>query len=107
MNQSYIYSDREYAEIKATRKDWVVTTWADGFGRWFAKVSSEVGWGNAGVRNIELHHDAMRERARRAIRKEIAQRQGAAVGSVALEVVGSHTWASSNVMSSLTFAEKF
>ena len=51
-------------EVKDTRKDWTVETWADEFGFWYAKVSSEVGWGNAGTRDIDRHFGAMRERAR-------------------------------------------
>ena len=90
--------------MDATRSDWTLTTWADGFGRWHCKVSSVIGWGNAGPYDIGRHVKAMRERARRAIRAEIAARQGCQDFPVALKVAGNQL-DSMNVLHSLTFAE--
>ena len=79
------YSD-DWAAIKATRSDWTITTWADAHGFWYARVSSTAGWGNAGLRTLDYHFAAMRERARRAITREIQARQGAKVGYVRVHV---------------------
>lgn len=91
-------------EVKDTRKDWTVETWADEFGFWYAKVSSEVGWGNAGTRDIDRHFGAMRERARRAITREIAQRQAESVGYVRVHV-SANCLDSTGVFHSVTFKE--
>ena len=90
--------------MDATRSDWTLTTWADGFGRWHCKVSSVIGWGNAGPYDIDLHRNAMRERARRAIRSEIESRGNGQRVIVALKVAG-NSLDSMNVLHSLTFAE--
>lgn len=91
-------------QVRDSRGDWELTTWADGFGRWHARVSSAAGWGNAGVRDVERHLPAMRERARRAIRDEITQRQALPVGPIAL-VVADNVQDAQGVFRSFTFAE--
>lgn len=90
--------------VKDTRKDWEVETWADGHGIWHCKVASAAGWGNTGPRDIGRHIDAIRARARRAIRREIQDRQAAPVGPVKL-VVAANDVAANNVLYSLTFKE--
>ena len=92
-------------EVKETRTDWSVTTWADESGVWHCKVASDAGWGNAGTRDIGKHIGEIRERARRAIRSEIAARQAAPVGRVSIEVAANQI-DHMNVFRSLTFRER-
>ena len=60
--------------IKESRKCWEVTTYADGFGNWYADVYSPIGWGNAGVHDLGKHWGAIQARARRAINRELRAR---------------------------------
>ena len=91
--------------IQATRKDWRLTTWADAFGVWHARIASDAGWGNVYPHHIESHMDAMRSRARRAIRKEISARQGHQVWTIqlVLDHIASY---GDGIIYAVTFAEK-
>jgi 1,4-dihydroxy-2-naphthoyl-CoA synthase len=92
------------ADVKATREDWTVTTYADGFGIWHCKVATTAGWGNAGTRDIAKHIGAIRARARRAITREIQARQAAPMGKLRLVVAYSRQY-STGPTYSITFKE--
>ena len=93
-----------------------ITTHADGFGNWHARVEfPEHGYGNAGEHALERHWDTIRRSARRAIRREIVQREqrrgetlaqtSARIRPVRVEVEAQGIYASSNVWYSVTFKE--
>lgn len=94
--------------IRSTRKDWTVTTHADGYGTWHATVASDAGWGNAGLRDIGRHIDAIRGRARRALLKELAERSadGVAPKGMKLELVRSKQ-TSMGVITEVEFEESW
>ena len=83
-----------------------VTTWADGFGIWHAKVSDSIGWGNAGKRDIARHWSNIRARARRAIRAEILAREAGPIEPVRLEVENTSDPTGTGVIFSVTFKER-
>lgn len=65
------------------REPETVNTWADGFGRWHASIIFGEPYGPA---YLESQVDRIRAKARRAIRREIAARQGPGRFSVRVEV---------------------
>lgn len=79
-----------------------VTTWANGFGRWHARVSFPAP--GYGPDHLDRHAARIRAKARRAIRRELAARQGAPLGTVRVRVE-SNNLDHMNLMHSLTFAE--
>ena len=91
-------------QIKDSRKDWRVSTWADGYGIWHCRIESSGGWGNTGVRNMDNHFNALRERARYHIRREIQMRQGEQNFPLSVTVVKADP-APNNVVYSITFSE--
>lgn len=82
-----------------------VTTWADGFGVWHAKVSDPRGWGNAGERDISKHWASIRARARRAIRREILGREAGPIGPLHIEVETTSDPTGTGVIFAVTFRE--
>ncbi len=62
-----------------------IFTWADGFGRWFAKVDFHHGVGNTAEAEA-LKYRAL-EAAKRSIRREIQERQKATVKRLTYDVV--------------------
>lgn len=81
----------------------VVTTWADDTGRWHARVTFPgIGYGDY----LNGQIDRVRAKARRAIRREITARQGAPVGPVRVEVVGSYQHPSALTTQHITYAER-
>lgn len=84
-------------------EDETVTTWADGFGRWHARVNfGGIGYGPA---YLDQHIGRIRARARRAIRRELLARESDPIRPVRVEVVANDLDAM-NVMRSITYAEK-
>jgi hypothetical protein len=93
-------SPRELSELRATRKDWTVTTSIDpSTTRLLVTVSSEAGWGNAGVRNFDRHVDAIKARVRRVILKQYPGL------SFSLVVHSTRSWGT-GVMQSITYSAK-
>lgn len=102
-----------------TYKGKQVTTWADSFGLWHARVNfPDTGYGNTGALSIERNWDSIRAAARRAIRAELIEREathdrGARpahmaaqwLAPVRLEVESHGIHASSNIWHSVTFKE--
>lgn len=91
-------SKSELEELRKTRADWTVWTVLDN-GRVTVTVESDAGWGNAGVRALGKHLDAIRGRARRVLRRHVDHE------SFGLEVVKTRV-DSMNVTHSITFAAK-
>lgn len=60
-----------------------VTTYADGHGRWYARLDLD---SPVGPDWMERNIDSLRQKARRAIRTEIKARQADPVGTVRVEV---------------------
>lgn len=80
-----------------------VHTWADSFGRWHARVTFPgIGYGPQYL-NGEIAR--IRAKARRAIRREIAARQGEQRFTVRVKVAANDL-DHMNVMRSITFAER-
>lgn len=80
-----------------------VNTYADSFGVWHARVTfPEPGYGPA---HLEANNDRIRAKARRAIRREIAARQGEQRLTVRVHVVDIEL-GSMNRMESITYAER-
>lgn len=78
-----------------------VTTWADGFGRWYAKVS--IGYP---AQSDRVDSARLRAAARRAIRRQLAARDAMGAGwRLSVEVVANHVGAD-NRLYSITYAEK-
>lgn len=87
---------------KALAAGEVVTTWADGFGNWHAKVQFEPpGYGNT---HLAANIDRIRAKARRAIRREILARERGPIRPVRVHV-SENDLDHMNVMRSITFAE--
>lgn len=83
-------------------QDETVTTWADGFGTWHARVNfSGIGYGPA---YLDQHIDRIRAKARRAIRREILARQAGPISPVRVHVTANDL-DSMNVMRSITYSE--
>lgn len=85
----------------------MVTTWADGFGRWHARVDLPgIGYGDY----LNSQIDRIRAKARRAIRREIRLRGSdwgnANMGPVRVEVVDSRQHPNTLTTMSITYAEK-
>lgn len=80
-------------------KNPTVTTWADGCGIWHARIDG-LAIGTAGI-----GMDAVRQRARRAIRRELQARQGAPLAPVRVRVVANRL-DHMNVLRSITYAER-
>lgn len=81
-----------------------VTTWADGFGIWHARVTfPSPGYGPD---HLAANIDRIRAKARRAIRREILERapRDARIGAVRVHV-SANSLDHMNVMRSITFAE--
>jgi hypothetical protein len=83
-----------------------VTTWADNFGTWHAKVSDPIGWGNAGERNITRHIPNIRQRARRAIRREILARESGPIKPIEIEIEKTSDPTGTGVIFAITFRER-
>ena len=83
--------------------DETVTTWADGFGIWHARVAFPApGYGPA---HLDKRRDAIRRKARRAIRAELTAR-GECSPSYRLRLeVAANDLDHMNVMWSLTYKE--
>ena len=82
-------------------RDYTVTTWADGYGLWHARVScTGLGWGNT---SEAPHHSVHRERARRAIKRELEARGEGCI--LSLHVVDNEI-DHMNLLRSITFAER-
>ena len=85
-----------------------VTTYADGKGRWYARVDFAPGYTPD---QIGRHIDRIRAKARRYIRAELTARQGAPLGPVRVEVTEDH-WRHGqspdhmNVWWSITYRER-
>lgn len=85
-----------------------VTTYADGYGRWYARVDFAPGYTPD---QIERHINRIRAKARRYIRAELIARQGAPLGPVRVEVTEDH-WRHGrspdhmNVWWSITYRER-
>ncbi len=80
-----------------------VHTWADSFGVWHARV--EFPGAGYGPTHLEGQITRIRAKARRAIRREVAARQGAQRFTVRVQVVGNdldHL----NRMRSIEYAER-
>lgn len=82
----------------------IVSTWADGFGRWHARVQfPEPGYGRV---QVEREADRVRARARRAIRRELAAREKLGPGwKCRVQIVDAIT-GPGLVMRSITYAER-
>lgn len=79
-----------------------VTTWADGFGIWHARVDFPAPGYGPGF--LDQHIDRIRAKARRAIRREILAREAGPIAPVRVHV-SANDLDSANRMRSLTFAE--
>lgn len=91
----------EYFHVHETTER--VTVWADGFGQWHAKVTfPDDGYGPA---FLAANIGRIRAKARRAIRREIAARQGPGRFTVRV-FVKANQLDHMNVMHSITFAER-
>lgn len=81
-----------------------VTTWADGFGRWHARVRfAEPGYGRDA---LDRNADRVRARARRAIRREVIARGEAGQGWVCRVQIVDAFVGPGAVTTSLVFAER-
>lgn len=88
-----------------TYKGKPVTTWADGYGLWHARVEfPDTGYGNTGELSLEANWDSIRAAARRAIRDEIESRGGLSTG-LRTEVRNVYQAPSTMVHYSAEFAE--
>lgn len=81
-----------------------VRTWADSFGVWHARITFSAG--GYGPTALAREGDRIRAKVRRAIRSEIAARQGDQRFTVRVHVVASDL-DSVNVMHSITYAERY
>ncbi len=88
--------------VEPTDKE-TVTTWANGFGRWFAKV--EFPTSGYGPQHLEANIDRIRAKARRAIRREINARQELTSDYFVYVQVEESDIDSLNVMHSITYGE--
>ena len=79
-----------------------VTTWADAYGRWHARVDFQEGGSPVW---LDYHRDRIRAKARRAIRREIEARQADPVGRTRIEVAANRL-DQMNRMTSITYREK-
>jgi hypothetical protein len=86
--------------------DLTVTTWADGFGTWHARVQRERGWGNVGADSLDAHWANLRRRARLAIRAEIEARESGPIGPVRIEVEQVNDPTGTGWITSVVFVEK-
>lgn len=81
-----------------------VTTWADGTGRWHARVQfPEPGYGR---KKVEREADRVRARARRAIRRELAAREKLSPGWRCRVQIVDAIVAPGLVTRSITYAER-
>lgn len=85
-------------------KDETVTTWANAFGRWHARVDFPAPGYGPGY--LDGHVDRIRAKARRAIRREIGQREQLPRNYRVSVIVEDNDLDHMNRMRSLTFAEK-
>ena len=88
---------------KRNGADEIVTTSADAFGNWHAKVIFPAP--GYGPQYLDENADRIRAKARRAIRAEIAARQSSPVGPVRVEVKA-NSLDHLNRMRSITYSEK-
>lgn len=86
-----------------TASKMIVKTFADGYGRWNAKVI--LPYQGYGPHSLDKHFSNIRRKAREAIRKEILSRENGPIAPVRVEVVNSNL-DHMNVMHSITFREK-
>ncbi|WP_372663612.1 hypothetical protein [Amycolatopsis kentuckyensis] len=80
-----------------------MTTWADGYGRWYARVNFPGGYGPSHL-NGEV--DRIRAKARRAIRRELAERGALGPGWQCRVVLVESALDHMNVTHSLTYRER-
>ena len=80
----------------------IITTWADGFGNWHAKVTFP--YPGYGPQYLESNIDRIRAKARRAIRREILARQNGAIKAVKV-YVSANELDHMNRMQSITYGE--
>lgn len=85
------------------RKSETVTTWADAYGRWHARIDFPFpGYGPA---HMNAHADRIRAKARRAIRRELESRGHAGEGWRCGVSVVDNSLDHLNRMQSMTYAE--
>jgi hypothetical protein len=85
-------------------KHYSINSWADGFGRWYAKAHFTVALGNTGVAD-KCFANAERA-AKKLIRNEIQERMGDKVRRLSYEVVANELQLGSGRLVSITWAEK-
>ena len=85
-------------------KDYSITYWADGFGRWHAKAHFTVALGNTGEAD-RCFANAERA-AKKVIRREIQERMADKVKRLSYEVVANEFQLGSGCLKSITWAEK-
>ena len=89
----------------AKSKDYKLTTWADGFGKWYAKADfTYPGLGNTGEAERVLFN--ARRGAHWAIKNQVALRQGENKWRLALEVVANEFEPGIGRMLSITWKER-
>lgn len=93
---------RPTAGMNEPMSDETVTTWADGFGSWHARVDFPYpGYGNV---YMDENIDRIHAKARRAIRREILAREAGPIGPVRIHVAANDQDHMGR-MRSITYAE--